>query len=156
MVINMGLDMYLTKKYYIGAQYEHNNVTGNLEIFKNGEKIDVKLKDVKYIEIEAVYWRKANMIHKWFVDNVQNGEDDCIPYYVEFGQLRELLDTCIKVRNDHTLAPDLLPTQDGFFFGGTEYSDDYFYAIDYTIKELGKRNLMGEDYSFDYYYESSW
>ena len=42
------------------------------------------------------------------------------------------------------------------YYIGAQYSDDYFYAIDYTIKELGKRNLMGEDYSFDYYYESSW
>ena len=28
--------------------------------------------------IEQVgYWRKANQIHNWFVENVQDGEDDC-------------------------------------------------------------------------------
>lgn len=26
---------------------------------------------------EIAYWRKANAIHRWFVDNVQNGTDDC-------------------------------------------------------------------------------
>lgn len=26
---------------------------------------------------EIGYWRKANHIHKWFVDCVQDGEDDC-------------------------------------------------------------------------------
>lgn len=29
------------------------------------------------LQQEVGYWRKANAIHMWFVDNVQNGEDDC-------------------------------------------------------------------------------
>ena len=44
-------------------------------------------------------WRKANHIHKWFVDNVQNGEDDCGTYEVTKEQLEELLDVCNKVLN---------------------------------------------------------
>jgi hypothetical protein len=153
----MGLDMSLFRRFYIGSSYEWNNVTGNVEIFKNGKKLNFGIKDVRYVDCnDSVYWRKANMIHKWFVDNCQDGDDDCKPYYVSSEQLRELLDTCLKVRTNPELARELLPTQEGFFFGGTDYDEGYFYDIEYTIKKLSMLNLMGEDYSFDYYYQSSW
>lgn len=43
-------------------------------------------------EIEIGYWRKANAVHQWFVNNVQNGEDDCGSYDVSREQLQDLLD----------------------------------------------------------------
>ena len=45
------------------------------------------------------YWRKANAIHKWFVDNVQDGEDDCNYYEVTEEQLKELLDICNTIKS---------------------------------------------------------
>ena len=50
------------------------------------------------IKEEVGYWRKANQIHKWFVDHVQDGEDDC-DYHHECTKevLEELLATCEKV-----------------------------------------------------------
>lgn len=41
------------------------------------------------------YWRKANEIHNWFVENVQDGEDDC-DYHNECTMeiLEDLLHTC--------------------------------------------------------------
>ena len=30
-----------------------------------------------YEDNQIASWRKANAIHKWFVDNVQDGVDDC-------------------------------------------------------------------------------
>ena len=44
----MGLDMYLTKKIYVGANYEHNKVTGRITIKKDGEPVKVNLKKVTY------------------------------------------------------------------------------------------------------------
>ena len=43
-------------------------------------------------------WRKANHIHKWFVDKVQDGEDDCY-YHNEVTKevLEELFDICERV-----------------------------------------------------------
>ena len=43
------------------------------------------------------YWRKANQIHRWFVENVQDGTDDCGEYEVSKEQLEELLDICREV-----------------------------------------------------------
>lgn len=44
------------------------------------------------------YWRKANAIHSWFVDNIQNGVDDC-NYHREVTEedLEKLLDVCKQV-----------------------------------------------------------
>lgn len=49
-------------------------------------------------------WRKANHIHKWFVDNVQDGVDDCGTYEVTKEQLEELLDICKEVINNSKLV----------------------------------------------------
>lgn len=44
------------------------------------------------------YWRKANHIHNWFVENIQDGVDDC-HYHREVTEedLGELLDVCKRV-----------------------------------------------------------
>lgn len=39
----MGLDMYLKKHTYIGAQYEHRNVNGKIEITEGSENKPVKI-----------------------------------------------------------------------------------------------------------------
>lgn len=48
---------------------------------------------------EVGYWRKANAIHKWFVENVQNDVDDCGYYEVSKEQLETLLAACVEVRD---------------------------------------------------------
>lgn len=51
----------------------------------------------KNIFQNVAYWRKANQIHNWFVNNVQGGEDDCGTYEVPKEQLKELIDVCNRV-----------------------------------------------------------
>jgi hypothetical protein len=46
---------------------------------------------------ECGYWRKANAIHNWFVQNVQNGVDDCDIYLVTREQLEQLKEACEMV-----------------------------------------------------------
>ena len=52
----------------------------------------------KAIKEEIGYWRKANEIHDWFVEHVQDGVDDC-NYHDEVTEevLEDLLSTCQKV-----------------------------------------------------------
>ena len=114
------------------------------------------------------YWRKANQIHKWFVDNVQNGTDDCSHYWVDREKLIKLLDICKQVKNlqSDNLSQDeleeqintLLPTQSGFFFGNTQYDEWYFSQIQDTIDKL-EAEIESEDFQdqeAQYYYQSSW
>ena len=60
-------------------------------------RADIKPERISGITEQIAYWRKANMIHKWFVDNVQDGEDDCREYYVSREQLALLVETCKEV-----------------------------------------------------------
>lgn len=57
-----------------------------------------------YIAEYVGYWRKANAIHKWFVDNVQDGEDDCGYYEVSKEDLEELLSICKAIKDKCVLV----------------------------------------------------
>ena len=105
---------------------------------------------------EIGYWRKANQIHRWFVQNVQNGVDDCDAYKVTKEQLIQLHNTCNEVLNDHSLAEELLPAQSGFFFGNTDYDTWYYNDIENT-KRIIDEILEYKSYCLDdLYYSSSW
>lgn len=112
----MGLDMYLTRKIFIGGEYEHRNVKGEINITIDGEPVPIDLSKVTYIDERAGYWRKANAIHNWFVENVQGGEDNCQASYVSHEQLQELLNTCNEVINAVKLEP-------GELYNGTRYEN---------------------------------
>jgi len=137
--------MYLTAKKYLYSDERKDKVQ---ELFS-----EIKCK-VTTIEFELIYWRKANAIHKWFVDNVQEGKDDCKNYYVADEQLRKLLNLIEKVLKNRELAGELLPTQKGFFFGGEEYDEYYWGELERTQKELNNLLISGMEESF--YYQSSW
>jgi hypothetical protein len=150
----MGLDMYLEKRTYV-RQWEHQTPEEqyNVEVTKGGEPVKIDPKRVTYVIEEVGYWRKQNQIHQWFVENVQNGEDNCAEYCVSKGQLEDLLEICKKILNDNSLAEELLPTASGFFFGETDYDEWYYDGIDNTIQILEEAL---SDNGADYYYSSSW
>lgn len=144
----MSLDMYLTKNTYIGG------ADNKLKI--SGIKSHVDLSRAKHITEDIAYWRKANAIHKWFVDNVQDGQDDNRSYDVSIEQLKELLELCKKVIEEPDRAPELLPTQDGFLFGSTEYDQRYFQSLDYTAIVLETVLKEPKDQLQGYIYQSDW
>lgn len=101
----MGLDMYLTRKVYVGAHYEHRGVEAKVSIRVGKRKLNIDPKKITYIEERIGYWRKANAIHSWFVENVQGGEDNCNPHYVSKEQLEELKGMCEKITSSTKLTP---------------------------------------------------
>ena len=147
----MGLDMYLNKKIYIGANYHFNKITGTLDIKQNGEPIPINLNKIKYILEEQASWHKVYQIHRWFVDNIQEGMDDGGIYEVYGKDLLKLVELCKCVLEDHSLADSLLPTPEGCFSGITEYDEYYFEDLEDTIEQL-------KDIDVDAWYEytSSW
>ena len=109
-----------------------------------------------YEDNQIASWRKANAIHKWFVDNVQDGVDDCGDYKITKEQLIELHNVCNDVLADPNLAEQLLPTQGGFFFGETDYGMNYTNDLEYT-KRIIDEMLEYKSYCLDeLYYSSSW
>lgn len=150
----MGLDMYLTGKMYV-SQYSDKELHTKLNTLTKEMGLDFPANEIVF---EVAYWRKANHIHKWFVDNVQEGVDNCGVYYVSSDTLEELVVTCEDVLKDHSKAEELLPTESGFFFGSTEYDEYYYEDIQNTIKMIkpliDPDNKKMEKLSF--YYHSSW
>ena len=153
----MGLDMYLSRKTYV-KQWSHQKPEEQFEITitKGGKPYDgIDISNVTNIEEEVGYWRKANQIHRWFVENVQNGVDNCGEYSVSKGELEELRNICTEVLNDHSKAEELLPSTSGFFFGNTDYDEWYYNDVEHTIEILDKI-LSESDGNQDIYYSSSW
>lgn len=152
-------------------QYEHFNTT------KYGFKYLTLSASDNNDDPEIMYWRKANAIHNWFVENVQDGVDDCDCYEVSIDQIYDLMECCRKILDtipkletildskeyDYVFptkavetAQEILPTTSGFFFGDTNYNYFYFQDILDTYNEL--KNLA-EDFDSEkyfYYYHSSW
>lgn len=106
-------------------------------------------------EDELAYWRKANQIHFWFVQNVQNNVDDCEVYPVTKAKLIQLHNTVKEVLADHTKATTLLPTMPGFFFGSIDYNEYYYQDLEETDEKLKKILSTLNDNSIVYYC-SSW
>lgn len=147
----MGLDMYLTAKRYIYDFGDDDKVLRDaLEALKaNGM-------EVKELSYRAGYWRKANAIHKWFVDNVQGGSDNCAEYIVSTAKLERLLELVNEVLRNKDKADDLLPTHNGFFFGSLIYDEGYFDDLIQT-KAIIENVLALEEFNrYDIYYSSSW
>lgn len=158
----MGLDQYLLKKTYV-KDWDHDNknffkVTTEL----NGNSIQhIQPKRISYIIEEVANWRKANHIHKWFVDNVQDGNDDCGEYTLSIKLLTTLKDTCKEALNafeqkDFDALEDIMPTYRGHFFGSYEYDEYYKQELVKTIQIIKQLEAENRDWRVVYTYSSSW
>jgi hypothetical protein len=147
----MGLDMYLTAKRYI---YDFDDDGKALR--EQLEDLEVNGMEVKELSYRAGYWRKANQIHKWFVDNVQEGVDNCGEYLVGITELECLLEKVNEVLRNRDKANELLPTANGFFFGSDVYDEGYFDDLIQTKAIIENVLSMDDIRKYDFYYSSSW
>lgn len=189
--IFMGLDMNLYKETYVkNSEYMGEDSKVDIEI-KGSEKRIGRIKTERICDIveEVFYWRKANAIHQWFVDNCGGGVDECQRIRVGEDDLKKLLFICEtiiekcplidgevkngenfnqetgkfepimkkgKVMTNIDIAKKLLPTQEGFFFGGTDYDEYYMDDIIKTRDMLKEELKDEEDWYSGYYYQASW
>lgn len=166
-----------TFEEYCGASNDILEEVGGLDAVKNAAELvkpnlvtlgeftietkkGKKLVSFRTIWNDIGYWRKANHIHKWFVDCVQDGEDDCEKYEVTKSNLLDLKAVCEEVLSlkgkDEGRIEEILPTTSGFFFGGTEYDEYYFSDVEETIRII---NNVLETTDFEkelVVYQSSW
>jgi len=155
----MGLDMYLTQKFYV-KNWDHmqDDEKHSISILKGGLPSSIPTERISYVETEEIYWRKANAIHRWFVDNVQEGKDECQDSYVSMEDLKDLLADITKVLdsviNGWSVAEQILPTGSGFFFGNTDYDQWYYEELERTKRELER--ILQCQVNGDFYYHASW
>lgn len=149
----MGLDMYLNAKRYLWDFGEHSDKEIAADI--SSKFPELKGRRVKEVSAEVMYWRKANQIHRWFVEQCQGGVDECQETDISRDQLQALLDRCKQVLENRKLAMELLPPQEGFFFGGKELDQYYWADVESTKTEL--EAILAEDWKgWDFIYRSSW
>ena len=149
----------------------------------NKVRKDIKPERISNIVEEIAYWRKFNALHNWFIQNCADGEDNCREMYVSKEHVIELVDTLKKVKasldksakktikietgwangektygdvevfSNTKVADELLPTQEGFFFGGVQY-DQYYY--DSVVNAIETFEGILTETNGDYYYQASW
>jgi len=59
-----------------------------------------------------------------------------------------------KFIEDSTIAKKMLPTESGFFFGSTDYDEEYYDDLKRTVEIIEKCLALPEGWYF--YYHSSW
>jgi hypothetical protein len=150
----MGLDMYLTGKRYLW-DFPETSPDKVITSAIGSQFPELKGKRIKGVSCELGYWRKANAIHKWFVDNCQDGRDECQETEISRDDLQKLLDACRQVLKNKKLANELLPPASGFFFGSTDVDQYYFDDIQSTIAIL-EHVLSPELDGWEIYYQASW
>ena len=181
----MGLDMYLSKKTYV-KKWSHQEKKDQFSVtIKKGNKkyTGVNPERVSYVTEQVGYWRKFNALHNWFVENCQDGRDECQESYVDREKLEELVITLHQVKNILETSPkkkvqvengwsngektfceievvedtdkldELFPTSSGFFFGGTDYDMYYQDQVNETIELI--ESLLKEG-GGEFCYQASW
>lgn len=111
--------MYAARRLHT-KQWEHQSPDERytVQIAYGGKPVSgIQSDRISRVEEDVMYWRKANHIHGWFVDNVQGGNDDCGDYNVDDDKLRELLSVCKKVIKASKLV-------DGTVYTGTVYDKE--------------------------------
>ena len=100
-----------TLEEWCGVKDEELPRKEDLEFFKKMRRteywewdVEKRYPHTRFYE-QVAYWRKANAIHRWFVDHVQDGEDDC-DWHREVTQsdLEELRDVCKEVLENSVLV----------------------------------------------------
>lgn len=154
----MGLDMYLYAQKYVGGWSHMKDTSEFSALSALYPEIEVS-EDSPSIEVQFTvgYWRKANAIHNWFVKEVQGGEDECRPHYVDRSKLEELRDNCkleMLVPANSSQGAGVLEPVAGFFFGAAERDEWYYDNLQRTVEIIDKCLALSEDWSFEY--RSSW
>lgn len=151
--------MHLSRRTYVKRwNHQPEEEKYSVDVKQGGKAVEnIKPERISFVIEDMGYWRKANQIHKWMVDNVQGGKDDCEEYLVGFSKLVELHALCVKLlasKSDKE-ARELLPPAEGFFFGSTEIDDYYWEDLKLTV-EILEPILRDGSGAANLYYSSSW
>ena len=164
----MGLDMYFYarkttyksfSKWYKPDRADETNYPEDLKTFSD-YIYDRNFKSAETeIRYQIGYFRKFNALHSYIVKTFANGVDDCqdiILYKEDVEQIKKVLDEVLNAHQQVEKAKELLPTQSGFFFGGTDYDEFYFEDVKDAANLM--QSFLG-NFDFDKYqlvYQASW
>lgn len=161
----MGLDMYLSARKYIGRNdySDRENIKVNPEFDMMASLAPegmTKYSDFGGIQVSYPigYWRKANAIHGWFVNECGGGVDECQDIFVPREKLVELRDLCKSAIKQPAMAGEVLPPTEGFFFGSSEIDEYYIQDLSDTVTMIDHilSAIPESDWEWEFIYRASW
>ena len=115
------------------------------------------------VSATVVYWRKANAIHSWFVENCQDGVDECQSTEVNVEALAHLADTCKAALSAYNKgyveeAGEIMSPTAGFFFGSTDVDEWWATEMRATANNIQAvvGTVLARPGSTKFVYQSSW
>lgn len=116
--------------------------------------LDIFAYKIKLNKEEDAYFRKVNFIYKFFENQMQENQTCVVSKY----EIEDLIDCCklvLENKGDEEYAKAHLPTTSGFFFGSTEYDEDYYKSVEDCLEQM--TNLYNNmDYNDLVYWVFSW
>lgn len=150
----MGLDMYLEAQRHVApcdprTEPMRRAIGAAIGYGPSKEKPghDASLLEISGVTVRVGYWRKFGDLHRWFVDNAQEGSDDCRPAYVDARCLQALQRVCERVIDDPASVTQHFSCGDG--------ADLDVEELRYTLDILSHAIALQEQ-DWDIYYRASW
>lgn len=148
----MGLNQYITIRHKsTNAAYAKFN---NYWRLSDEERAGKRQPKDPAKDLIIGYFSKHHSIHKWFVNNIQNGVDDCGRYEIQLKDIENLKELCEEILS-HVTKEKREP-KFCIDFNGEQH--EIWQLDNYTVDEEGK-NIIDEklpsydmDYSDDYFY----
>lgn len=164
----MGLDMYFYARkttYKSFSKWDNPeranevNYPEDLKIFSD-YIYDRNFKSVQTeTSYQIGYFRKFNALHSYIVKTFADGIDNCqdiILYKEDVEKIKKVLDDVLNAHQQVEKAKEILPTQSGFFFGGTDYDEFYFEDVK-DAADLMQSFLDNFDFeNYQLVYQASW
>ena len=117
---------YWRKANAIHKWFEDHCANGKLENCENYPVTKDQLIELRNT-CEKVL-NSSKVVHKWVKER---------RYDFDAKDYKEV-DVCANVLDDPSVAEEILPTQSGFFFGGTMYDEGYIEDLKYTIEKINE------------------
>ena len=164
----MGLDMYFYARkttYKSFSKWDNSDRANEVSYPEDLKTFSDYIYDRNFKSVQTEtryqigYFRKFNALHSYIVKTFANGVDNCqdiILYKEDVEQIKKVLDDVLNAHQQVEKAKELLPTQSGFFFGGTDYDEFYFEDVK-DAADLMQSFL--DNFDFDKYqlvYQASW
>lgn len=92
---------------------------------------------------EVAYFRKINFLIPAIEEITGETVENCQDIELSKNDIEKIIHRCKLVLSDHSLAPEYLPTQEGFFFGNTDYDDSYFEDVR-EVEDSLEKNVLPE------------
>ena len=100
----MGLDIYLSKKTFIGAMFKASGVNGIISLTKRGRKIPIKAERLAYVEEDIFHGRKTYWLLEWLNHELPEALTSTGEQEIEDNVVDRLHQVCIEVLAHRDMA----------------------------------------------------